>query len=276
MKNQNEKKKAAVLWSAILATGAVAAALAMPAVPQDPSYHNFADSRVFLGIPNAPDVLSNLPLTVLGIAAIVLCRRKGGPDSIPGRMKIFFFATVLATGVGSSIYHWRPDNFSIIWDRIPLSVMFMALYLVFLADRVSAKAASLLVWPVLAAGPASVLYWYWSELQGAGDLRFYGVVKLLPLLLIPATIFIRPKGTVGNAPLWKGLAWYVSATVAEFLDGRIFRITGFISGHTLKHLFAGIAVFCLLSICHKNAVCPGSRNGGGGRHHSPDLRAGRG
>ena len=256
MKKWLGNKSFAALWTAILATVAVAAALMLPIIPQDPSYHNFTDDRVFLGIPNALNVLSNIPLIVLGFYGIALCRKKSDPDPVPelSRLKILFFTTIMLTGAGSSIYHWRPDNLSIIWDRLPLSVMFMAIYLVFLADRISPRIAARLVWPTLIAGPASVLYWYWSELQGSGDLRFYGIVQLLPLLLIPATIILRPKGTIQNSPLWKAFAWYALAKIFEFLDERIFEWTGLVSGHTLKHLFAGVAVYCLLEICKKTNV----------------------
>ena len=250
MNNRIGEKSFAALWTVILAAAAAASALILPAIPQDPSYHNFADSRFFLGIPNILDVLSNIPLIVLGIVGIVLCRQEVDPNPIPElvRLKIIFFITVTLTGVGSFIYHWRPDNFTITGDRLPLSVMFMILYLVVLADRISPGIAAVLLWLTLAAGPASVFYWYWSEQQGAGDLRFYGTVQLLPLLLIPATILLRPHGTIKNAALWKAFAWYALAKFFESLDGQIFSWTGFVSGHTLKHLCAGIAVYCLFAM----------------------------
>ena len=250
MKNRIGEKSFAALWTAILAAAAAASALILPAIAQDPSYHNFADSRFLMGVPNALDVLSNIPLIVLGVIGIVLCRQEAGANPIPElvRLKIVFFITVMLTGVGSSIYHWRPENFTIIWDRLALSVMFMVLYLVVLADRISPRVAAGLLWLTLAAGPASVLYWYWSELQGTGDLRFYGIIQLLPLLLIPATILPRPHGTIKNAILWKAFAWYALAKIFEFLDWQIFAWTGFVSGHTLKHLCAGVAVYCLIGI----------------------------
>jgi len=253
MKNEKRENHTAALWTAILAIAGIVSALLLPAIPQDPSYHEFADSRTFLGIPNTLDVLSNMPLIVLGFVGIVSCIRKKDlkPVMETVRLKILLFATVLLTGIGSAIYHWRPDNDSLLWDRFPLSVMFLAVYLVVLADRISPKIADRLVWPVLAAGPLSVLHWYWSELQGSGDLRFYGFVQLIPLLLIPATIFLRPNGSIKNIILWKAYIWYGLAKVAEFQDTRIFELTGWISGHTIKHLCAGVAVFYLLAICKK-------------------------
>ena len=48
---------------ALLTVTAVAAwvVLRMEPVPQDPAYHQFADARPWLGIPNFQNVASNLP-----------------------------------------------------------------------------------------------------------------------------------------------------------------------------------------------------------------------
>ena len=42
-----------------LAALAAAAAWLVPPIPQNPAYHRLADSRAWLGIPNALNVLSN-------------------------------------------------------------------------------------------------------------------------------------------------------------------------------------------------------------------------
>src|ERR1700683_2874717 len=39
----------------------------VPRIPQDPDYHNFADQRTILGIPHAWNVVSNVPLLVVGV-----------------------------------------------------------------------------------------------------------------------------------------------------------------------------------------------------------------
>src|ERR1700757_3868572 len=44
----------------------IAIALLLPAVPQPFAYHNFADHRGWLGIPNFGDVVSNVPFAVVG------------------------------------------------------------------------------------------------------------------------------------------------------------------------------------------------------------------
>src|SRR5215470_10086220 len=42
-------------------------AVLLPRIPQPVTYHNFADHRSWLGIPNFGDVVSNLPFALVGI-----------------------------------------------------------------------------------------------------------------------------------------------------------------------------------------------------------------
>jgi hypothetical protein len=56
---------------AVVAGGAVIARLCAPRVAQDPAYHDFADSRPVLGIPNSLNVLSTLPFAIVGLAGLV-------------------------------------------------------------------------------------------------------------------------------------------------------------------------------------------------------------
>lgn len=234
----------------VLALAALAAALGallLPPIPQDPGYHAFADGRALAGLPNALDVLSNLPLVVLGAMGLARCLRKGEGD--PGRIKALFFATVLLTGIGSSLYHLRPDNDSIVLDRLPLSIMSVALFGAMLAERVSLRAGKWLAWGAVIAGPASVGYWRSGELRGAGDLRPYGYLQFVPVLLIVLLLILRPEGGIPAGRFAQAFGWYAAARAAELLDAPVLAWTGVVSGHTLKHLLAAVAVGYLLALC---------------------------
>ena len=123
-----------------------------------------------------------------------------------------------------------------------MTVAFMALFAMVLSDRMSAHGARVLLWPLVLAGVASVGYWYWSERHGRGDLRAYGVIQFLPMLLIPLMLlFCSGKGL--RAPwLWGTLGTYAVAKVAEHFDAALFDMTGIVSGHSLKHVFGALAV----------------------------------
>jgi hypothetical protein len=43
-----------------------------PRIPQDQKYHQFADRRNFIGVPNTLNVISNFPFLVIGIVGLVL------------------------------------------------------------------------------------------------------------------------------------------------------------------------------------------------------------
>src|SRR4029077_15104072 len=47
-------------------------ALLLPPIPQPLAYHNFADHRGWLGIPNFGDVVSNLPFAIVGLWGLVV------------------------------------------------------------------------------------------------------------------------------------------------------------------------------------------------------------
>src|SRR3978361_1364001 len=60
------------LWAlCILSAGLVLAAMIVPPIPQPLEYHQFADQRVFFGIPNFFDVVSNIAFLLVGTAGLI-------------------------------------------------------------------------------------------------------------------------------------------------------------------------------------------------------------
>ena len=47
----------------------------LPRLPQDPCYHDFADQRGVWGIPHFWNVVSNLPLVIVGAIGLWVLRR---------------------------------------------------------------------------------------------------------------------------------------------------------------------------------------------------------
>ncbi len=212
-------------------------------IAQDPGYHRFADTRVFAGIVNFANVLSNLPFLLVG--GYGLMRR--GRLLVPSQALAY---TVLCLGAvlvgfGSAYYHLAPSNDSLIWDRLPMTVAFMALFSLVLEERLLPDARSRTLWPLLAVGIGAALYWYWSESRGVGDLRPYALVQFLPMLLIPLLLWLFPQRYLRSARVWQALALYALAKLFEQFDGQVLQSTG-ISGHSFKHLSAAAAMLCLI------------------------------
>ncbi|HEX7251557.1 MAG TPA: alkaline phytoceramidase [Thermoanaerobaculia bacterium] len=231
-------------------------------LPQDPEYHRFADTRAWDGIPNAADVLSNAVFAAaggLGLAFLASARgRRRVPDSRIRNAYFLFFAGVFLTAFGSAYYHWAPDNGRLFWDRLPMTLAFTSLFAEVLGERVDSRLGNRLLVPLLVLGAASVLYWRWTEAAGRGDLRPYAVVQygliasLALLLLLFPDPHSRGLGAVAVA--------YVLAKAFELLDAPIFRLTGTISGHTLKHVAAGVAAGLVLAALIRRRPTEGGSN----------------
>jgi len=144
---------------------------------------------------------------------------------------------VVLVGLGSSYYHWDPTTDRLVWDRLPMTIAFMALFAMILTDRLQVKIFWL--WPLVIAGLASVTYWWWTEQLGRGDLRPYVVVQYVPLVLMPFLLMM--KGNLKTRWLWGSFLGYALAKYAEWYDLAIFELVG-VSGHTLKHLVSAMAV----------------------------------
>ena len=219
--------------------------------PQD--YHEFADTRAWLGIENAADTLSNLGFLAVGIMGLVFLWREriAGASrrfASPAEMAPYFafFAGVLATSAGPAYYHLAPDDARLAWDRLPMAVAFMSLLAAVIAERVSVRAGLRLLWPLVLLGAASVVYWRVSAAAGAEDLRPYVAVQfgsIAAILVIAA--FFRSRYTHGGAIFWVAGA-YAMAKLFEALDREIFALGHLASGHTLKHLAAALGAYLLL------------------------------
>ena len=243
----------------LLALTAVVAVIfsLLPRIPQPQSYHLFADRRGFLGIPNFGDVVSNVPFGVIGIYGLLFLLR-----SSPGQLKerfldsrerwpyVLVFIGLLLTAFGSSYYHLSPNNARLVWDRLPMTIAFMAMVAAIISERISLRAGLWLLPLLLLIGMGSVLQWYASEARGAGDLRFYAAVQAYSALaLLLALVF--PKRYTRTSDLAVVVGFYALAKALETLDKPVFAMGHIVSGHTLKHLAAAAAGYWILRMLQK-------------------------
>lgn len=225
-------------------------------IPQDPRYHSFADSRTLLGIQNLINVLSNCSFLVVGFLGLFASRSKEFVlDSADMRLAYHvFFIGVIFVGLGSAYYHLNPTNATLVWDRLPMTVSFMALLAMIIADCLSPNIGKALLGPLIGIGVASIGYWYGTELLEVGDLRPYGVVQFLPMVLIPVMLSLFGTRSLRSTFLWATLGTYLLAKVVEFFDVELYAITGFMSGHSLKHVIAALATAWVILACQKSWV----------------------
>lgn len=209
-------------------------------IPQDPGYHAFADTRAFLGVPNFWNVATNLPFLFVGLWGLLRSRLVAAQLATHYRV---YCGAVALVAFGSAWYHLAPSNASLVWDRLPMTVAFMSLFSALIADRISWFVGRALLWPLVVAGIASIAWWIRGEAAGHGDLRAYGLVQFLPMLLTPMILLMWREGSIAERPLWLGFGAYALAKLAEHFDAAIHAGGSLLGGHGLKHLAAAAATW---------------------------------
>src|SRR5882724_11936905 len=238
------------IWAFLTLAATVGiATLFVPRTPQPLSYHQFADRRSWLGIPNFGDVASNILFLLAGLWGLeFLCRQSSRERFLDARERWPYFLVFLGlmlTAFGSAYYHLAPDNARLVWDRLPMTIVFMPLVAAMIAERVNVVLGLWLLPVLLAIGVGSVLQWHWSEVSGEGDLRFYAAVQVYALVVLLVVLVLPARYTPG-ADLVVVAGFYLLAKILEMGDRVVFGRVHLVSGHTLKHLAAGAAGFGIL------------------------------
>lgn len=224
----------------------------LPPVKLPVGYHNFADQRMLLLIPNFFDVASNIPFAFMGLYGVrFLTRVNRGflPLNLLSKLPFLgFFLSVIFIMLGSAYYHWSPTDASLFWDRLPIVIAFMCLFGGFLSDRLNSHFVTLFFTPCLILLALGALAWDLYRFEQGGDLRFYLLVQIFPIVILPIVCRLYPIGRLTTEKhLWQMIAWYGVSKICEFFDTRIFILTNeTVSGHTLKHLAAAMAVLAVI------------------------------
>jgi len=253
-------KRARAILVFIVVLIAAAAVGFLPRIPQPQSYHNFADHRSFARINNFLNVVSNLALLLAGFwgLSITFSRKSRGAfaKAVERWPYALFFMGAALTCFGSIYYHLAPSNWTLVWDRLPITIAFMSITAAVLGERISSSAGLKLLLPLILLGAASVFYWYSTELHGTGDLRFYLSVQALPVLAILLTLLLfEPKYTRGS-DFVIAIGFYALAKVFELLDRPIFDAGHIVSGHTLKHLAVALSVYWVARMIQRRRPVP--------------------
>jgi len=214
----------------------------------------FADDRSWHGLPNAMDVLSNLPFLLIGgwglyrlnridrahqqaLAEFPLAPPANDPPDNTLDCAWLFFAGLIATAAGSAFYHLVPDAPRLAADRAGMAVAFAGLIGVAVCERVSQRAGWPAAWFVLMAGLLSAEVFHES-----GNVLPWAVVQFGGMALVLTLALARPMPHAVGLRLGWVVVFYMLAKAFELGDHAIYEATGqLVSGHTLKHLTASLA-----------------------------------
>ncbi|MCC8957272.1 alkaline phytoceramidase [Bradyrhizobium sp. Pear77] len=232
----------------IITIGIIAAFAMHGRIAQPANYNNFADHSAFFGIPHAADVLSNAGFALVAIwgwLALRPCRnsdqrRAGWPG-----YRLFLIGLFL-TAFGSAFFHLAPGNGRLTWDMLPIALAGAGLLVGVRGDTQPGSKTNIEAIVLGLFAVASVAWWVTTDRHGAGDLRPYLLLQVLPLVLIPLWQAIYRAPRADRIAFATAMALYVLAKIAEVLDHQIANTLGFVSGHTLKHLIATAATAAIV------------------------------
>lgn len=224
----------------------------------------FADNRTWHGLPNAMDVMSNLPFLLIGCWGLYRLNRidrahqqalaqfpLAPPASDPPDNTLdcawLFFAGLIATAAGSAFYHLLPDAPRLAADRAGMAVAFAGLIGVAVCERVSQRAGWPAAWFVLTAGLLAA-----EVVQETGNVLPWALVQFGGMALVLTLALATPmRGAVGLKLGWV-IFFYAVAKAFELADHQVYEASGqLISGHSLKHLVAALAGLPVLTALRK-------------------------
>lgn len=250
-------------WIAAFTLLAFVAAVLLPPMRQPLDYHDFADHRHAYGVENFLDVVSNLGFLFAGVMGFVIVfggrtRFEFASERWPFAV---FFAGVLLTALGSAYYHLAPDNETLFWDRLPMTIAFMGLVSSQIVDRINVRAGLLVLLPAVLLGLASVIYWRATERMGAGNVMPYAVLQGYSVFVLLLLAWMSPsRYTRGNDIFWV-FGWYLLSKLLETFDRQVLAINHLVSGHTLKHLAAAAAAFVVCYMLMRRTLKPAELSG---------------
>lgn len=219
---------------AITIAGSLLLALSLDPIAQPLGYHAFGDNRRLFGVDNFWNFVSNLPFLVFGLSGLVYtlrARPKGAR-----RSWMVFFAALALVSVGSGWYHLAPDNTRLVWDRLPIAVALVALFVAMLAEHVGLAQERWLI-PGVLLGAATVVYWHYTD-----DLRVYLWVQSFTLIGVLIFLLLFQPNYPARGWLLAALVLFMLAKIVEYYDVGIFSVTGgLVGGHAIKHFLAGFA-----------------------------------
>ena len=253
MKNQNQ-----LLILGIFSAGIVLTSIVVPPIPQSIEYHQFIDQRTYFGIPNFFNVISNIILLFSGLVGFTfllrpreLLKNKTFIDPLERWPYLILFLSVIIASLASTYYHLAPDNTRLAWDRLPIAIGVMTLLSIVLIERIGTNIGFILLPFLILSGIGSVMYWYWSEQYGQGNLNYYIVVQFYSILAIIILAKCFHSRYTRGTDIYVVIILYTLAKFAEIADHEIYSLGQVISGHSIKHLFAGLAVFWIIYMLQK-------------------------
>lgn len=234
-----KKENTGALLLIILAFIAIIAMFLVQPIKQSEHYHRFSDEQTLFGIPNFLNVISNLPFLVVGLLGLL----HSNVFKENKLQYIIFFGGIALVSFGSAYYHFNPTSQSLVWDRLPMTLAFMALFSIIISEFINLRAGQVMLFPFLCVGIISIVVWLIND-----DLRMYALVQFYPVLAIPIVLVFCKSANISSKPYWLLLLAYILAKMFEHMDLQVHEVFKMISGHTMKHIIAALGIYIFLHL----------------------------
>jgi len=210
----------------LAAAGLTVLVFLLPPIAQPPAYHDFADRRACFGLANCLDTAGNALFVWVGLIGLYFLSGPAGRRAFSDAREVLpytlFFLAIILLGFASAYYHLAPDHARLAWDRGAMALAFMAWFSALLGERMDVVFARRLLPLLVAAGLASVAWWFWSEIQGRGDLRPYLLMQAAPMLLIPLLLWRTPPRYSRAGDILAVIGLYALALLLDYGDRAVF------------------------------------------------------
>jgi hypothetical protein len=237
-------KKNLKIFLASFITFAIVSFFVWPHLPvaDSPEYFLFVDQRHLLGIPYFGDVASNIAFLIVGLYTVYLILKNQKQANLYTVFGGIIGLTSCLIFVGSSYFHWLPGTERLFWDRLPMTIAFSAVIALLIGDRLDKKIGRWVGVALIPVGALTVIGWN----QNWFSLKPYILLQFGSIIFVLLTAVLSKSGRVTNQMVSYCGGFYVAAKVFEVFDRQIFEVLGFISGHSIKHILAAIAIYKLV------------------------------
>ena len=212
----------------------VGGVLSLPSMSITPDYHQHAGQVSYWIIPAFTQCLASLGLVGVGVFGLIKHTRYTlSADLITGL--ITFLIALILSGLGTIIYHWSPQNQTLLFKLVPVSLLCMGLSFILLVSQ-----SRLNQWGIYYGG--MMLYGLFSPIYGVytHQMQTYYVTQILPIALM-ILLIARVWSFSYTTSLIYGVFFLMIGKLSEVGDHLIYQwTTQWIDGLSCAYLFYAI------------------------------------